>query len=94
MAGHWTSRLPRGRFTLAVGVAFTFVLATSLGPVDATPRAVAANPAAPVIATYRARIPELMAEQGVPGLAVALVDADGRCGSRVSAMSMEGAPRP
>ncbi len=76
MAGDWTSRLPRGRFTLAVGVAFTFVLATSLGPVDATPRAVAANPAAPVIATYRARIPGLMAEQGVPGLAVALVDAD------------------
>ena len=76
VAGDWTSRLPCGRFTLGVGVAFTFVLATSLGPVDATPRAVAANPAAPVIATYRARIPELMADQGVPGLAVALVDAD------------------
>ena len=40
------------------------------------PRALAANPAATVIAKYRARIPELMAEQGIPGLAVALVDAD------------------
>ena len=29
-----------------------------------------------VIAEYQARIPELMAEQGIPGLAVALVDAD------------------
>ena len=76
VAGDWTSRLPRGRFTLAVGAAFAFLLATSIGPLDSTPRAVAANPAATVIATYRARIPELMAEQGVPGLAVALVDAD------------------
>jgi CubicO group peptidase (beta-lactamase class C family) len=32
--------------------------------------------AATVIARYRARIPELMAEQGIPGLAVALVGAD------------------
>ena len=74
VAGDRTSRLPHGWVALAVGVAFTFLLATSLGPLDATPRAVAANPAATVIATYRARIAELMAEQGVPGLAVALVD--------------------
>jgi CubicO group peptidase (beta-lactamase class C family) len=32
--------------------------------------------AATVIARYRARVPELMAEQGIPGLAVALVDKD------------------
>jgi CubicO group peptidase (beta-lactamase class C family) len=32
--------------------------------------------AATVVATYRQRIPELMAEQGIPGLAVALVDKD------------------
>jgi CubicO group peptidase (beta-lactamase class C family) len=74
--GDWTSRLPRGWVTLAVGAAFTFSLATSIGPLDSTPRAVAASPAATVIATYRARIPELMAEQGIPGLAVALVDND------------------
>jgi CubicO group peptidase (beta-lactamase class C family) len=40
-------------------------------------RPVAADdPVATVIARYRERIPALMAEQGVPGLAVALVDAD------------------
>ena len=60
--------------TLAVIAALGFSLGTSIGPLDSTPRAVAANPAATVIAKYRARIPELMAEQGVPGLAVALVD--------------------
>ena len=70
------SRLPRGRVALAVAAALAFSLATSIGPLDSTPRAVAANPAATVIAKYRARIPELMAEQGVPGLAVALVDRD------------------
>ena len=57
-------------------VALAFSLGTSIGPFDSTSRAVAANPAATVIAKYRARIPELMAEQGVPGLAVALVDRD------------------
>jgi CubicO group peptidase (beta-lactamase class C family) len=36
----------------------------------------AANDAANVIARYQARIPELMAEEGIPGLAVALVDGD------------------
>jgi CubicO group peptidase (beta-lactamase class C family) len=36
----------------------------------------AADGAAAVIATYRERIPQLMAEQDVPGLAVALVDRD------------------
>ncbi|HSC74477.1 MAG TPA: serine hydrolase domain-containing protein [Gaiellaceae bacterium] len=50
-----------------------FSLATSAGPLDSTQRA-AANPAETVVSTYRERIPELMAEQGVPGLAVALVD--------------------
>lgn len=36
----------------------------------------AADGAANVIATYRTRIPKLMAEQDLPGLAVALVDGD------------------
>ena len=70
------SRWPRERVALAVVAALAFSLASSIGPLDSTPRAVAANPAATVIAKYRARIPELMAEQGIPGLAVALVDAD------------------
>ena len=74
--GGGSSRLARGSVALAVAAAFTFMLAATIGPLDSTTRAVAANPAAPVIATYRARIPELMAEQGVPGLAVALVAAD------------------
>jgi hypothetical protein len=70
------SRWPRGRVALAAVVAVAFALGTSLGPLDSTPRAVAANPGATVIAKYRARIPALMAEQGVPGLAVALVGRD------------------
>ena len=44
--------------------------------VDSTHGVVTDNAAAAVIARYRERIPELMAEQGVPGLAVALVDGD------------------
>lgn len=57
-------------------MALAFSLASSIGPLGSTPQAVAANPAATVIASYRARIPQLMREQGVPGLAVALVDKD------------------
>ncbi|MGZ4397925.1 MAG: serine hydrolase domain-containing protein [Gaiellaceae bacterium] len=72
--GDRTLRVPRGRLGLALAAACTFSLATSIGPLDSTPRAVAANPAASVIATYRTRIPQLMAEQGIPGLAVAVVD--------------------
>jgi CubicO group peptidase (beta-lactamase class C family) len=68
--------LPRQGVTLGVTAAFTSSLATVIGPRDFTPQAVAANPAATVIATYRGRIPELMAEQGIPGLPVAVVDAD------------------
>ena len=46
----------------------TSSLAPDQAPADATARK--------VIARYRERIPELMAEQGIPGLAVALVDKD------------------
>jgi CubicO group peptidase (beta-lactamase class C family) len=45
---------------------------SSLAPDRALPDAAAGT----VIARYRERIPELMAEQGIPGLAVALVDKD------------------
>jgi CubicO group peptidase (beta-lactamase class C family) len=61
---------------LVVAAALAVSLGISVGPFDSTPRAVAATPAATVIARYRARIPQLMAEQDVPGLAVALVDRD------------------
>ncbi len=64
------------RVALAVAAALAFSLAAEIGPLGSTRVALAANPAATVIARYRARIPELMAEQGVPGLAVALVDRD------------------
>jgi CubicO group peptidase (beta-lactamase class C family) len=47
---------------------------SSIAPVDSTHRGLADDAAATVVAKYRERIPELMAEQGVPGLAVALVD--------------------
>jgi CubicO group peptidase (beta-lactamase class C family) len=45
-------------------------------PLGLAPSERAADPAATVIATYQARIPELMAEQDILGLAVALVDGD------------------
>ena len=41
-----------------------------------TPSPVDSDGAASVIAKYQARIPELMAEQHIPGLAIALVDGD------------------
>jgi CubicO group peptidase (beta-lactamase class C family) len=50
--------------------------ATSIAALDASHRVLADDAAATVIGRYRARIPDLMAEQGVPGLAVALVDKD------------------
>lgn len=52
------------------------VLAMAVMPVALGSPVLAADPVGNVIATYRERIPELMAEQGIPGLAVALVDAD------------------
>jgi len=58
-------------------VAFALGLAASLLPVG--PASVAApgeDVVAKMIATYRQRIPELMAEQDVPGLAIAVVDRD------------------
>ena len=42
-----------------IAVAAAATLAFSSGPLDSTPRAVAANPAATVIARYRARIPRV-----------------------------------
>src|SRR6187402_3050638 len=51
-------------------------LATSVLPLGSAPPGAAADAPASVIARYRERIPALMAEQAVPGLAVALVDAD------------------
>jgi CubicO group peptidase (beta-lactamase class C family) len=61
---------------LAVGAGAVLSLATSSAPLGATHQARADGPAATVIAKYRARIPGLMAEQEIPGLAVALVDND------------------
>ena len=63
----------RGRgVRVAAGVALALGIALSpaaLGP----PHSVrASDPVATVIAKYRTRIPELMAQQHVPGLAVAL----------------------
>jgi CubicO group peptidase (beta-lactamase class C family) len=62
------------RAAVAVGLLFGF--ATSIVALGSVPPASAADVAATVIARYRERIPGLMAEQGVPGLAVALVDGD------------------
>jgi CubicO group peptidase (beta-lactamase class C family) len=62
------------RGAVAVGLLFGF--ATTIVPLGSVPPASAAGVTATVIARYRERIPALMAEQGVPGLAVALVDGD------------------
>jgi CubicO group peptidase (beta-lactamase class C family) len=56
-------------FTVAVGL--VLVSTASVVPLEPAPDA-----AAPVVARYKDRIPQLMAEQGLPGLAVALVDGD------------------
>ena len=71
-ASCWLGRAIRG----AVAAALLVGLATSIVPLGSAPPASAADRAVTVIARYQERIPELMAEQGVPGLAVALVDSD------------------
>jgi CubicO group peptidase (beta-lactamase class C family) len=57
-------------------VAAVGVGAASTAPLDATKRVGENDAAAAVIARYRARIPDLMADQGIPEFAVALVDED------------------
>jgi CubicO group peptidase (beta-lactamase class C family) len=58
-------------------MAFALGLAASLLPVGPASAAASGDDVvANVIATYRQRIPELMAEQDVPGLAIAVVDRD------------------
>jgi CubicO group peptidase (beta-lactamase class C family) len=74
VAGRWASRWPRGPVALAAAAALAFSLAAAIGPLGSTRVALAADAPATVIAEYQARIPELMAQQGIPGLAVALVD--------------------
>src|SRR3954451_6749988 len=63
-------------FCRVAAVVLAFSLAGAIAPLGSARAAVADDAAATVVARYRARIPELMAEQGIPGLAVALVDAD------------------
>jgi CubicO group peptidase (beta-lactamase class C family) len=62
------------RVVLAGLLALPAALSILLG--SARPVLASDDPAAAVIARYRERIPQLMAEQGIPGLAVALVDRD------------------
>jgi CubicO group peptidase (beta-lactamase class C family) len=66
----------RSNVIVALAAALVLSAAGSSGPLDSTSPAMAANPAPGVISIYRERIPELMAEQGVPGLAVAMVDSE------------------
>ena len=85
----------RARLTVAVGMYVTVAVAAMTLPIGSTPSVAAADAAATVVAKYRERIPELMAEQDVPGLAVALVDGDrGPVEPRVSATPTATAPRP
>ncbi|HEX6580006.1 MAG TPA: serine hydrolase domain-containing protein [Actinomycetota bacterium] len=62
--------------TAAVAALLVFSPAGPILALGSGQQGLAADAAATVIARYRARIPELMTEQGIPGLAVALVDAD------------------
>jgi CubicO group peptidase (beta-lactamase class C family) len=66
--------LRRGHAALALGLALGLALPPATRPV--APAVIQGGPAATVIAAYQARIPAVMAEQGIPGLAVALVDGD------------------
>ena len=60
----------------AVVAAMVLGLATTGVAFGSPPVVPAADPGTAVISRYRERIPELMAQQGIPGLAVALVDRD------------------
>ena len=72
-----TPPIGRGPSVATIGAAIVLILgATGAASGAPAPSAVAASGADAVISTYRARIPQLMAEQHVPGLAVALVDGD------------------
>jgi CubicO group peptidase (beta-lactamase class C family) len=69
-----TTRGPQ-EFMTAVALASVGLLAGSGAAFETGPVA-ASDAATTVIDTYRGRIPKLMAEQGVPGLAVVLIDGD------------------
>jgi CubicO group peptidase (beta-lactamase class C family) len=69
-----TRRLARAAVAAAVGVALT---TTSGGAAAVATPAAPRDGVAAVIASYQARIPELMAQKHISGLALALVDGDG-----------------
>src|ERR1700693_6374339 len=66
----------RARTMAAVAAALALSFAGPIVAFGSPSQVRAADPATTVIAKYRSRIPELMAEQRIPGLAVALVDSD------------------
>ncbi len=62
---------------VAIGIAVALIAVVPGGASGSPmPSPAAASGADAVIATYRARIPELMAKEDLPGLAIALVDGD------------------
>ena len=71
--GEW-ARGVRGAAVAAT--CLVLVVAVAIGPASVT-RGASDDGAATVIADYRMRIPELMAQEHVPGLAIAVVDGDG-----------------
>ena len=66
----------RRRAAIAVAAALALSVTSAILPVGLVYEAAAADAATTVIERYRERIPQLMAEQEIPGLAVAVVDAD------------------
>ena len=69
----------RSTIRLDLAAAFLVALTVAASVAHAATAATAPPPngaSAAVITRYQARIPQLMAEQGIPGLAVALVDTD------------------
>jgi CubicO group peptidase (beta-lactamase class C family) len=69
-------RMRRGLLIAVISAATASAACARVPVAAATPVVAVVGDATSVITRYQARIPELMAEQDIPGLAVALVDGD------------------
>lgn len=67
---------PKRWIMAALAAMLSFLPVSPFVAVGSSQQVHAADPVETVTARYRARIPELMADQDIPGLAVALVDVD------------------
>jgi len=70
------SRGRLGHLSVVIAACVGLTAGLALPQLSSATSAPSAEDATVVIAKYQGRIPELMAEQDIPGLAVALVDGD------------------